>query len=279
MVPQNAVGVAELNGWYPGGDRLQVAIRRPGPGGLVTEFQKVITTGQFSHLYQLGNARIRIQTPGPDPDNGDHNFRVTIRHQSQFSAVPHGIWQLPVRNTVQATGPLHIWALDNQDSPQVMFTGSSMADSHKIGSPGSAAEAITVASYTTRVKWKDINGATQEVGLDLDSISDFSSEGPLRDGDRKPDVSAPGAMLISCLSRDSEQDAEMRIDDLYLVSAGTSMACPFISGIVALLLERDPQLTPNAVKQLLKANSSVPSAAAGHFDPKWGFGLIDAAGL
>jgi subtilisin family serine protease len=279
MVPQNAVGLAELNGWYPGGDRLQVAVRRPGPGGLVTEFQKVITTGQFSHSYQLGNARIRIQTPGPDPDNGDHNFRVTIRHQSQFSAVPHGVWQLLVRNTAQAMGPLHIWALDDQDSPQVLFTGNSVTDSHKIGSPGASAQAITVASYTTRVKWKDIDSNTQETGLALDDISDFSSEGPLRNGSRKPDVSAPGAMLVSCLSRDSQPEREMRIDDLYLVSAGTSMACPFISGIVALLLERDPQLTPASVKQLLKANSSVPGSAAGHFDAKWGFGLIDAAGL
>jgi len=33
------------------------------------------------------------------------------------------------------------------------------------------------------------------------------------------------------------------------------------------------------VKALLKSNSAVPGAGAGAFDPKWGFGLIDAGSL
>jgi subtilisin family serine protease len=66
---------------------------------------------------------------------------------------------------------------------------------------------------------------------------------------------------------------------LFRVNAGTSMACPFITGLVALLLERNPALDPAAVKALLKSNSAVPGAAPGAFDPKWGFGLIDASGL
>src|SRR6185436_10118916 len=55
QIPQNSVGQAELNGWYPGTDKLEIAVRRPGPGGLVTPFQKVSTSGQFSHLYNLGD--------------------------------------------------------------------------------------------------------------------------------------------------------------------------------------------------------------------------------
>jgi hypothetical protein len=54
------------------------------------------------------------------------------------------------------------------------------------------------------------------------------------------------------------------------------MATPFISGLVALLLERDPTLDPAGVKALLRAHSSIPNRPGGTFDPKWGFGLIDA---
>jgi subtilisin family serine protease len=57
------------------------------------------------------------------------------------------------------------------------------------------------------------------------------------------------------------------------------MASPFIAGLVALLLERDPNLDPDTVKALLRENSSIPNQPAGTFDIKWGFGLINVAGL
>jgi subtilisin family serine protease len=63
----------------------------------------------------------------------------------------------------------------------------------------------------------------------------------------------------------------------YRIMAGTSMATPFISGVVALLLEREPTLDPTRVKALLRADSRVPGKPAGTFDPKWGYGLINLA--
>lgn len=279
QVPRDSVGLAELNGWYPGTGKIEIAVQRPGPGGLVTPFQKVIASGNFSRTYVLGNARVRIQTPGPDPDNGDHNFGVEIRHTTSTAAVPNGVWRLLIKNSTGAGGSLHIWTLDDQDAPQVFFTGPALADSHKIGSPGASKASVTVAAYTTRKKWTDRDGNELEVGLALNTIADFSSEGPLRDGARKPDVAAPGAMIVSCLSSDSQPDSESRVDDKYVVEAGTSMACPFVAGLVALLLERKHNLSPAGVKRLLKANSAVPGAAAGAFDPKWGYGLINAANL
>lgn len=278
QVPQNSVSMAELNAWYPGTDKLEIAIRRPGPGGQVTPFQKVFSTGQFTHTYTLGNATVRIQTPGPDPDNGDHNFRVTIV-RATAGTVPSGVWELRVRNLTSVTGPLHVWALDNARSPQVMFTGAEATDRCKVGSPGAAAEAITVASYTTRVQWKDLDGNNRQVGLTKGTISDFSSEGPLRTGGEKPDVAAPGAMIASCLSADSDPDRASMISNNYLIIAGTSMACPFVTGLVALLLERNPALDPAGVKRLLKSASAVPNGPAGQFHEKWGFGLIDASHL
>jgi subtilisin family serine protease len=129
------------------------------------------------------------------------------------------------------------------------------------------------------VTWKDINGNTQRLGLTPDDISDFSSEGPLRGGAQKPDVAAPGAMIASARSADSLVDPEWVIAPGFRLMAGTSMATPFITGLVALLLQRDPKLDPNGVKTLLRGNSAVPGKPAGTFDPKWGFGLIDGQNL
>jgi subtilisin family serine protease len=160
-----------------------------------------------------------------------------------------------------------------------LFTGTSVQDRVKIGSPGSASSAITVASYTTKIEWNDVDGVRRAVGLTLDDISDFSSEGPRRDNARKPDVAAPGAMIAASLSADSNAPRAMMIDARHVMMAGTSMATPFITGVVALLLQRDPTLRPNDVKALLKAQSSIPGRAAGSFDAKWGFGLLDMLNL
>ncbi len=273
-VPDRLVGIVWLNGWYPGSSTFEVSLRSP--GGFTTPFQEVITTDNPVREYSLPDGRIQIVTPGPDPANGDHNFFVQIRSASGISPVAGGVWQLRVRS-VSGEGRLDVWTLDDQSA--VFFSGTSVEDSVKIGSPGAAASAITVASYTTRVKWTDIDNVSREVGLELDTISDFSSEGPLRNDAQKPDVAAPGAMIVSALSADSQPDRSSRVNDKYVVLAGTSMAAPFISGLIALLLQRDPELDPDAAKALLRENSRIPREEPRSFDKKWGFGLIDAAGL
>ncbi len=66
---------------------------------------------------------------------------------------------------------------------------------------------------------------------------------------------------------------------LHTIKSGTSMATPFIVGLVALLLQRQPDLKPAAAKALLRKHSLIPGHKPGVFDPKWGYGLINAKGL
>jgi subtilisin family serine protease len=188
-----------------------------------------------------------------------------------------GVWQLRVRNTSSTDTCLNVWTLD--ESSSVFFTGKSVKDAVKIGSPGAASSAITVAAYTTRTKYTDIDGQVQEMGFELHTISEFSSEGPLRNAGHKPDVAAPGAMIVSTLSADASFDRSSMINSKFVVMAGTSMATPFVSGLVALLLQRDPKLDPAAVKDLLRKNSAIPGKPAGTFDEKWGYGVINALNL
>ncbi len=266
--------MAFLNGWYDGAARLEVAIRTP--SGFVTPFQPVFDSGDPNRAYNLPDARIQIVTPGPSPDNGDHQFFAQIEPRpSRPTAFSGGVWRLLLRNPGDEAARVDVWTMDGQPSPQVVFSGASARDSMKVGSPGCAASAVTVASYTTKTEWTDIGGAERTVGLELDDVSDFSSEGPLRGGSQKPDVAAPGAMIVSALSRASAPDASSVIDEDHVGMGGTSMASPFISGVVALLLERDPALDPDGVKRFLRENSAIPGKQAGTFDAKWGFGLLN----
>ncbi|BAZ66501.1 peptidase S8/S53 [Fischerella sp. NIES-4106] len=277
-VPYNQVGIVWLNGWYSCDGQLEISLRSP--NGFVTPFQPIIADGNPSKQYNLLDARVEVVTPGPDPANGDYNFFVQIRGggNSRFNQpVPGGVWQLRVRNTSGNDVRLDVWTLD--DTASVFFTGKSISDTMKIGSPGAASNAVTVASYTTKVIYTDIDGNQRKVGFELDNISEFSSEGPLRNDAQKPDVAAPGAMIVSALSSNANFDRSMMVNSKFVVLAGTSMATPFVSGLVALLLQRDPNLTPEAVKDLLRQNSSIPDESVGTFDPKWGYGLIDAENL
>jgi subtilisin family serine protease len=277
-VPAGSVAEASLTGWYGAASRLEVAVRTP--DGKLTPFQAVVQgAGSATRTYDLAGTHIVITTPGPDPSNGDYNFRVTLRSTAKGSKVRQGIWQLRLRLASGRAAAAHVWAIDDAEFPEVAFTGTSREDAMKVGSPGSASRAITVGCFTSRTRWIDRAGDEFEVGYAAGRITSFSSEGPLRNGGRKPEVTAPGAIVGSAYSRYSSPDAEDVVSDDTVMMSGTSMASPFVAGLIALLLERNPGLTPEQAKRRLKAVSRIPGRRPGTFDTKWGYGLVDATRL
>jgi serine protease AprX len=87
-----------------------------------------------------------------------------------------------------------------------------------------------------------------------DTVADFSS----RDAMRPPDFVAPGTHVVSLRVPGSTLDTEFpaaRIGDAFFRGSGTSQATAVTSGLVALLLQARPTLTPDQVKALLKAGA------------------------
>lgn len=75
------------------------------------------------------------------------------------------------------------------------------------------------------------------------TVATFSSRGPTRDRVRKPDLLAPGVNITSLSSKEYTG---------YTVLSGTSMAAPIVSGAIALLLEKMPNLTHFQAKKMLE---------------------------
>jgi len=73
-----------------------------------------------------------------------------------------------------------------------------------------------------------------------DFIVPFSSRGPVSPFYIKPDLVAPGAFVNTTLN-----------NGRYNLTSGTSFAAPHVSGTIALLLQKDPSLTPGEIKSLL----------------------------
>ena len=79
-----------------------------------------------------------------------------------------------------------------------------------------------------------------------DFIATFSSRGPVSPFYLKPDLVAPGVFVNTT-----------SLKNFYNITSGTSYAAPHVSGAIALLLEKNPELTPHDIKSILITTSDV----------------------
>jgi serine protease AprX len=108
-------------------------------------------------------------------------------------------------------------------------------------------------------------GASDERGTperNDDMVTSFTAHGNSEIGTWKPEIIAPGKDIISVLATSSDwsKDYPERVilGHEYFRMSGTSMAAPMVTGAVALLLQAEPNLTPDQVKyRLLETSSSI----------------------
>lgn len=85
---------------------------------------------------------------------------------------------------------------------------------------------------------------TLHIFKDPDYMVHFSSRGPVSSFYIKPDLVAPGAFINSTI-----------ISGEYNLTSGTSFAAPHVAGAAALLLQKNPELTPREIKSILVTTS------------------------
>ncbi|WP_207899246.1 S8 family peptidase [Amycolatopsis pittospori] len=115
----------------------------------------------------------------------------------------------------------------------VVAAGNSGPGDRTVTTPGAATSALTVGA----------------VGRD-NSIAWFSSRGPrLRDAAVKPEITAPGVGIVAARAADTAMGEP--VDDSYTAASGTSMATPHVAGAAAILLQQQPGLTWQKLKNTL----------------------------
>jgi len=132
----------------------------------------------------------------------------------------------------------------------IAAAGNEGPDSMTIGSPGNLPYIITVGSVTD--SW------TTHTQND-DYIPDFSSRGPTPSGHIKPDIVAPGGHMSGFTRPGStlmKEFPEYLLSTGDFVMTGSSQSAAVVSGLVALLLQTDPGLTPDDVKCMLTSSAN-----------------------
>ena len=257
----------------------------------------------------LDNSVHQIKLKG---SSGDTCFITVSTVASEFNSKPHMLIQIYNRvpsnklmlSVYGQTGTVDLWqGLVDKTSGYYgafvkdVFLFASNGD--LIMQPGDMAateNAIAVAAYTSKPSFTNVSGSTLSyTGYTKGAIANFSSVGPTADGRLKPEITGPGMALASSVNIVdstylsggasyntvvSKYTSPLNSKTYsYAMAGGTSMSGPAVSGIIALLLEVSPTLTPAQVKYLLKL-SAITDTYTGNIpatgSTTWGWGKINA---
>jgi hypothetical protein len=243
------------------------------PGQLV---QQTATANGFT----LADVTIDARTTA-DPNNGARNILVLIQQAAGGIDPRQLVWTI----YTYGSGTFDMWAFTGavffppgfSPNPQPVPPWFRPGDDNKtIGMPATARRIVCVGSHVSKTQWLDVNDTLRtQPNATLDQISGFSSRGPSRDGRVLPNFTAPGEAIISALSKDYPADSMFIVEGGgYQEQQGTSQAAPHITGIAALMLQRDPALTPENVRSILQQTAT--PAGIGSPNNVYGRGRVNA---
>lgn len=250
----------EVEIWYAGVHSLTVTL--VGPDGMEVA---TIPRGHTQRLFDnTGKEVITIIHNELVASNGDHQINIWLDKALAPTGTEPTIWQIILRTESAVAVPFHAWIErnDTEHNTPSFFHPSVVSTSHTLSSISCGEFTIAVGSY--------IAGDSDK------GISAFSSAGPTRDGKAKPEVSAPGQHVttppedVGILAAESRTNGATR-------KAGTSMAAPHITGLIALLIQsaKEPLCIDQIRTRLFDTMCGNPSTVS-TWHPQYGFRQVNA---
>jgi len=254
--PSHVVDGDAIELWYGGGDRFAVALQTP--------------SGERSNFIEPDGMNIVIEFPGRNralvnsqschPTNGDNHIGIVLERGEEWET---GLWQLILRGDKVERGDFDAWA-DRPNAVTVIDFQSHQCDASTITLPGNSLRAITVGGFISRPSLCEDN---RQVRGDF---APGSSTGPTRDGRIKPDLSAPGTLVMAPRMRRNGHPTR------YDLMSGTSMAAPHVAGVAALLWSLWPELAAGQLRDALLSTARDDAFTGVTPNTNWGQGKLDA---
>jgi subtilisin family serine protease len=253
--------------WVPRGDDVDIEIEAPSGASFPADGNVHATPSGFV----VGDWML-------DPVNHDQNLNVRIGGSPIGST-----WRIRLTPNTVVHGHVHAWAgtVDSQTASNLFPTVT--APDFSIGMPATEERAIAVASFVSRASIT--SPGTAAPGLAVGDLSPFSSHGPTRLGGQRPDIAAPGQFITAALASNSVFETSPTLiprhdpSGRYITIQGTSMATPFVVSVIALMLEREPDLDPDEIRQRLRITAQRDALTGPVWNPGFGFGRIDVQAL
>ena len=195
-------------------------------------------------------------------------YNIRIINASFFSEVQSYYWEDPLNQAIMKAWQAGIVVVASAGNIPA-------ADNHAmtIGAPGNIPYIITVGGMT--------DNYTPDDPTD-DRIVSFSAMGPTAAKFIKPDVVAPGGHIRGYMANDDQlvlDHPHLFDEGDYFTMSGTSQSAAVVSGIVALMLDANPNLTPDDVKCRLMTTARATLDVDGNLAAPiyaQGAGMVDA---
>ncbi|WP_170415754.1 S8 family serine peptidase [Ruegeria atlantica] len=253
--------------WIPRGDEVDASVVDPDGSQIALNGQlQESSAGQF-----IGDMR-------QDQFNGDTNLFFAVGALQRNRR-----WTIRLYATRVIQGEVHAWGhtADFDNARNIFMSQNSPL--YSIGMPASEERAISVSSFVSRASI--LPGGSSVPGLSVGQISPFSSNGPTRTGVQRPTIAGPGQHVVAALASNSSMATDPRYasrrlpGNNYISIQGTSMATPFLTGVIALMLQQEPNLTPEDVQLRLRATGQRDDDTGAVWNPAFGYGKVDVEGL
>lgn len=231
----------ELEIWYPGEDELAVALTPPGASRDAAP--QWVRLGEDRAIRAGGRTVGHVYHRAHDPNNGDHHIDAFLA-----PTAPAGTWQVLLEGRRITEGRFDAWVERDESCGrcQMRFSPDDAASDRTTGTIANGRLPLVTGAYDARSAARP--------------PSRTSSQGPTRDGRRKPDVGAPGVAVRAARSAPA---GAARSPGLLSLKTGTSMAAPHVTGAVALCLEvSGGALDARTIRRLVQTTAE-PATTAG----------------
>jgi subtilisin family serine protease len=224
---------------------------------------------------ELQGDKYLMQVLFSEPDADNYNFSILSTGLGKFD-----FW------SASALGMSEIVATDLPNiaiyPPIINYTLPDTAQT-MVSSFSCSPHVITVANFTNRKTYLDVN-YNEQIGIgNAGEIARSSSLGPNRRGVTKPDIGATGDETLGARSAGgiasligSGQSSKVAVGGMHGVNGGTSMASPVVAGVVALYLEKCPNASMVEIKSAILGSAKQDVFTGTVPNNSFGYGKIDA---